>query len=60
LHWTLSGKMGGILRHAPAKANGHGNGHGHNGNGQNGSNGKGVSSRPASVLPEQDEVFRIL
>jgi hopanoid biosynthesis associated radical SAM protein HpnH len=58
LHWTLSGKMGGVLRDVPAKTNGHGNGH--DGDGRSGGNAKGVFSRPASVSPEQDEVFRIL
>jgi hopanoid biosynthesis associated radical SAM protein HpnH len=55
LHWTFSGKMGGLLKDAPVKTNGNGNGNGHSGG-----NGKGAFSQPASVSPEQDEVFRIL
>ena len=58
LHWTLSGKMGGLLREVPTKPNGHSNGEG--ANGDRGRNEKGVFSRPAPVSPEQDEVFRIL
>jgi hopanoid biosynthesis associated radical SAM protein HpnH len=58
LHWTLSGKMGGLLREAPSKTRGHGNGEG--ADGHRGGNERGVFSRPAPVSPEQDEVFRIL
>ena len=62
LHWTISGKMGGIVKGAPAKTNGHGNGNGHHGNGNGHAVGNGHSAfqRPASVSPQQDEVFRIL
>jgi hopanoid biosynthesis associated radical SAM protein HpnH len=59
LHWTISGKMGGILEGKPARLNGSG----HNGNGHRAGNGKGHGDGafpPASVSPKQDEVFRIL
>jgi hopanoid biosynthesis associated radical SAM protein HpnH len=58
LHWTFSGKMGGILEGRPGGAQGHGhNGQGHS-RGQG--SGQGALQRPASVSPQQDEVFRIL
>lgn len=61
LHWTLSGKMGGILKGAPAKTNGHGNGNGHSsGNGSSHNRDQSVLQRPTPVSPQQDEVFRIL
>jgi hopanoid biosynthesis associated radical SAM protein HpnH len=50
LYWTLSGKMGGILKDGPSRANG--NGHG--------GNGRDAFGQPASLSPQQDEVFRIL
>ena len=62
LHWTLSGRMGGIVKGAPATTNGDGNGNGHHGNGNGYSDGNKHSAfqRPVSVSPQQDEVFRIL
>jgi hopanoid biosynthesis associated radical SAM protein HpnH len=58
LHWTISGKMGGILDGKPGRANGKG----HNGNGHGAGNGNGHTNAfpPPSVSPKQDEVFRIL
>ncbi|HEV2206138.1 MAG TPA: adenosyl-hopene transferase HpnH [Candidatus Acidoferrales bacterium] len=50
LHWTLSGKMGGILKDRP------GNGNGHNGNGHSGSG----NGHRAPAPPQQEEAFRIL
>jgi len=50
LHWTISGKMGGIVKDKPANRNSH-NGNGHSGNG----NGHRV---PAPS--KQEEAFRIL
>ncbi|MGH9735522.1 MAG: adenosyl-hopene transferase HpnH [Candidatus Acidiferrales bacterium] len=55
LHWTISGKMGGILKDKPGNGNGH-NGHGHNGNGHSG-NGNG---HQVPTQPKQEEAFRIL
>lgn len=62
LHWTISGKMGGILKGAPAKSNGHGNGYPDNGNGHSAGqgDGHGTFQSPATASPQQDEVFRIL
>jgi hopanoid biosynthesis associated radical SAM protein HpnH len=62
LHWTISGKMGGILKGSPAKSNGRGNGHPGNGDGHSAGNGNshGTFRSPAAVSPQQDEVFRIL
>jgi len=51
LHWTLSGKMGGILKDKP------GNGNGHDGNGHSGGNDRRI---PAANSPQQEEAFRIL
>ncbi len=51
LHWTLSGKMGGILKNKP------GNGNGHDGNGRGAGNGRSI---PAPNSPQQEEAFRIL
>ena len=51
LHWTLSGKMGGILKDKP------GNGNGHGGNGHGAGNGRAI---PASNAPQREEAFRIL
>ena len=50
LHWTLSGKMGGIVKDKPASGNGHG-GNGHSGSGQR---------TPITTAPQQEEAFRIL
>jgi hopanoid biosynthesis associated radical SAM protein HpnH len=56
LHWTFSGKMGGILKGKPANGNGRpGSGHG---NGHSAGNGNGYRAPAAS--PQQEEVFRIL
>ena len=52
LHWTFSGKMGGLLKDKPA------NGNGHNGNGHSAGNGNG--HRAPAPSPQQEEVFRIL
>jgi hypothetical protein len=63
LSWTVSGKMGGILKGKPAPANGKSNGNGHhNGNGHSNGSGNGShSSKPATpVAAQEDEVFRIL
>src|SRR5208282_1979174 len=63
LSWTVSGKMGGILKGKPAPANGKANGNGHhNGNGHSNGNGNGTrTSKPATpVAVQEDEVFRIL
>ena len=60
LHWTISGKMGGILEGKRARPSGNG----HNGNGHSAGNGnghRGAATLPhGSVSPKQDEVFRIL
>jgi hopanoid biosynthesis associated radical SAM protein HpnH len=61
LHWTFSGRMGGILEGKRARPNG--NGHNGNGHGAGSGNGHGIGATafpPASVSPKQDEVFRIL
>ena len=61
LHWTFSGRMGGILEGKRARPNG--NGHNGNGHGAGSGNGHGTGATafpPASVSPKQDEVFRIL
>ena len=50
LHWTLSGKMGGIVKDKSANGNGHG-GNGHSGNGKR---------APVNNTPQQEEAFRIL
>src|SRR5579864_2837352 len=60
LHWTFSGRMGGILEGKRARPNG--NGHNGNGHGAGSGNGHGIGATafpPASVSPKQDEVFRI-
>jgi hopanoid biosynthesis associated radical SAM protein HpnH len=63
LSWTVSGKMGGILKgkSAPANVKTNGNGH-HNDNGHSNGNGNGTrTSKPATaVAAQEDEVFRIL
>ena len=57
LSWTLSGKMGGLLKDRPAAAASKANGNGH-------SNGNGASSHRTSVVPptseQEKEAFRIL
>ena len=56
LHWTFSGKMGGIVKDGPEV-----NRSGHNGNGQSNGSGKNTSGmQPAALRPEREEVFRIL
>jgi hopanoid biosynthesis associated radical SAM protein HpnH len=66
LSWTLSGRMGGILKEKPAKTKGNGNGHNGNGhsNGHGNGNGKAESkSQMVAVAPpaqQENEVFRIL
>lgn len=64
LSWTFSGKMGGLLKDKPVRANGNGNG---NGNGHRNhhadGNGNRAAQSPAAVTPaapEENEVFRIL
>jgi len=61
LHWTLSGKMGGILKGAPVNSNGKGRhgGDSHRGNGQAVGRENGFR-QSGSVSPQQEEVFRIL
>jgi hypothetical protein len=65
LSWTLSGKMGGLLKGKPVRArvNGNGNGNGHS-NGQvkgNGNRAAQSSADPATTAaPQEDEVFRII
>jgi hopanoid biosynthesis associated radical SAM protein HpnH len=68
LHWTFSGKMGGLSNGKFAKANGNGHASGNgNGNGKaatlspagNGAGTSKVAARPAQE-PKEDEVFRIL
>ena len=65
LHWTFSGKMGGLLggkgKAAPIqrKGNGH-NGEGHGPRNGNGSHAHTAVFPPGSVSPKEDEVFRIL
>ena len=56
LNWTLSGRMGGILKEKPAKKNG--NGHSRPGGSTNGAS----QPHPSVTAPaaSQDEVFRIL
>jgi hopanoid biosynthesis associated radical SAM protein HpnH len=59
LNWTLSGRMGGILKDKPAKKNGNGHSNGsRNGSSVNGGN----QPHPSVTAPaaSQDEVFRIL
>lgn len=63
LHWTFSGKMGGLLGGQAKLTQTHGNGH--NGEGHGPRNGNGCDADaavfpPASVSPKEDEVFRIL
>ena len=63
LSWTVSGKMGGILRGKAAPANGKTKSNGrHNGNGHSNGHGTGNrTSKPATpVAAQENEVFRIL
>jgi hopanoid biosynthesis associated radical SAM protein HpnH len=53
LHWTFSGKMGGILKDKPATGNGH------NGNGHSTGTGNG-NGHSVPTATQQEEVFRIL
>ena len=68
LHWTFSGKMGGLSNGKSAKANGNGHATGNgNGNGKaatpspagNGAGAPKVAAAPAQE-PKENEVFRIL
>ena len=63
LHWTFSGKMGGLLggKAKPIQTNGNGhNGEGHLPRNGNGCDADAAVFPPASVSPKEDEVFRIL
>jgi len=63
LHWTFSGKMGGLLggKAKPIQTNGNGHtGEGHGPRNGNGGDADAAVFPPASVSPKEDEVFRIL